>query len=395
MRSIRRETFLNWRGYVLGIVLVALGTWFKYLAQPYIIPADEPILYIAAIVPVAIFFGIGPALLVCILSVLAYDYFFIPPTHIIGPGDIQDAPVLGIFLLVGVALSILSSRLRHQVQEANTEIAARKKSETELAKYRDHLEDLVKIRTVELDKVNSSLKAEVSERKNAEEALKSYSSELEAFTYSVSHDLKAPLRTLDGFSEAVIDEYGNRLDEKGVEYLTRVRGASQHMSRLIDDMLKLSRISQAEMNLEKVDLSEIAQSIIDELKAGQPERQVEFIIPGHISVNGDKRLLKIAMRNLLENAWKFTSKCSLSRIEVGETRMSGTEVYFIRDNGVGFDMKYSDKLFQAFSRLHSSKEYNGTGIGLAIVQRVIHRHGGRIWADAEIARGATFFFTLD
>ena len=248
----------------------------------------------------------------------------------------------------------------------------------------------------------ASTERDITERKQAEDKLKHYAEELEttnkeleAFSYSVSHDLMAPLRVLDGFSEAALSDYGERLDETGKDYLMRVRKASQTMSELIEALLKLSRISQAEMYMEEVNLSRMAQSTVDDLKAVKPGRQAEVVIAPGIMANGDRALLRILLQNLLDNAWKFTAKCPVAKIEVGVNEKNGEKVYFIRDNGVGFDMKYADKLFQPFRRLHSKDEFPGTGIGLATVQRVINRHGGRIWAEAEIGKGATFYFTLD
>jgi PAS domain S-box-containing protein len=243
---------------------------------------------------------------------------------------------------------------------------------------------------------------DITERKRTEEELKRYAIELEAvnkelesFSYSVSHDLRAPLRTLDGFSEAVLSDYGDKMDETGRDYLNRIRKASQAMSELIDGILKLSRITRTEMHKEKVNLSTLAQSIVEELKANQPERQSQIFIAPEIWVNGDKQLLHIFLNNLLQNAWKFSGKYPVTRIELGITEKNGEKVYYIKDNGVGFDMKYADRLFEPFQRLHSNKEFPGTGIGLATVQRVINRHGGRIWVESEIGNGATFYFTLD
>jgi PAS domain S-box-containing protein len=241
----------------------------------------------------------------------------------------------------------------------------------------------------------------ITERKKAEESLKQYTTELEssnkeleAFSYSVSHDLRQPLRALDGFSWAVIEGYADKLDEQGKDYLDRVRKASQHMSELINDLLKLSRIARADIHFQNVNVSEIAQSIMEELKNTQPERKAEFMISPGIIVKGDKSLLTIALQNLLGNAWKFTSKCPQARIEFGVILQNGEKVFFVRDNGIGFNMQYSDKLFQPFQRLHSGKEYEGTGIGLATAQRIIRRHGGIIWADSEKGKGATFYFKL-
>jgi PAS domain S-box-containing protein len=249
-----------------------------------------------------------------------------------------------------------------------------------------------------------TLAAQVSvaiERKHVEVSLKRYAAELEAankeleaFSYSVSHDLRAPLRTMDGFSQIVLEDYGDILDATGKDYLDRLRKASQNMSELIDDLLNLSRVTRTDMYRDKVDLSEIVHSVIEDLQADQPGRKTDLVFHDNIIVNGDKALLTIALKNLLENAWKFTSKCLLTRIEVGITHDNSEAVYFIKDNGVGFDMQYANRLFQPFQRLHTSREYEGTGIGLAIVQRIIRRHEGRIWASSIEGQGATFYFTL-
>jgi PAS domain S-box-containing protein len=242
---------------------------------------------------------------------------------------------------------------------------------------------------------------DITDRKRAEEdlkrnaaALEAANKELEAFSYSVSHDLRAPLRSMDGFSEALLTDYNDKLEETGIDYLNRIRQASQTMSQLIDDILKLSRVTRSDMRLDKVNLSELASSIAAELKAVQPDREAEFIIVPDLIVNADKQLLQVLLRNLLENAWKYTGKCSKTRIELGVNRQDGQTVYFVKDNGIGFDMKYADKLFQPFQRLQTSKEYPGTGIGLATVQRVVRRHGGSIRAESEAGNGATFYFTL-
>ena len=218
--------------------------------------------------------------------------------------------------------------------------------------------------------------------------------ELEAFSYSVSHDLRAPLRSIDGFSQALIEDYADKLDEEGKDYLIRVRKATQHMGRIIDDLLKLSRITRRPLEHEKVDLSGLSQSIINELKKRYSDRKVKVSIDDDLMVIGDKQLILLALENIIGNAWKFTSKTSNAKIEVGKTKKDGKEVFFVRDNGAGFDMKYADKLFIPFQRLHSDDEFEGIGIGLGIVNRIIHRHGGSIWAEGEVGKGAIFYFTI-
>jgi len=218
--------------------------------------------------------------------------------------------------------------------------------------------------------------------------------ELEAFSYSVSHDLRAPLRGIDGFSEALLDDYRDKLDATGKNYLERIRAGTQRMGSLIDDMLKLSRVNRAEFKRESVDLSKMVQTILLTVRQKNPARDVKVSIQEDIIIDGDRRLLDIALTNLIDNAWKFTGKTKNARIEFGTLLKDGKPVIFIRDNGVGFDMAYVDKLFGAFQRLHTIAEFPGTGIGLATVQRVIHRHGGKVWAEGEVDKGATFYFTL-
>lgn len=225
-------------------------------------------------------------------------------------------------------------------------------------------------------------------------SLEQANKELEAFSYSVSHDLRAPLRGIDGFSQILLDEYQDMVDDQGKDYLRRVRSATQRMAQLIDDMLNLSRVSRAEINMKQVDLSEIAISIANELHENQPEREVEFIIQKGIKVKGDSHLLRIVLVNLIRNSWKFTSKHAKARIEFGVQPQNDGPVYFIRDDGAGFDINYAQKLFGAFQRLHTVDEFQGTGIGLATVQRIINRHGGKVWAEGELEKGATFYFTI-
>ncbi|SNB46318.1 ATP-binding protein [Geobacter sp. DSM 9736] len=231
--------------------------------------------------------------------------------------------------------------------------------------------------------------------RKAKEATDAANKELEAFSYSVSHDLRTPLQSIDGFSLALLEDYGDYLDDRGKDYLRRVRNATQRMAQLIDDLLKLSRLTRSELNPVTVDLSALAARVATELQAGQPDRNITFRIREGLTVTGDADLLKVLFDNLIGNAWKFTSKKEEAVIEFGTADVGGEETFFVRDNGTGFDMAYADKLFAPFQRLHLEKDFPGTGIGLSIVQRIIHRHDGRIWADAAVGKGATFFFTLN
>ncbi len=267
---------------------------------------------------------------------------------------------------------------RAQAQEASNRELAREVAE------RKNAED-------EVLRLNRDLEARVQERTNK---LQEINRELEAFSYSVSHDLRAPLRAIDGFSQALLTEYGNKLDEKMQHYLNRIRTGTVRMGQLIEDLLNLSRISRLEILWREVDLSALANQIMHELQQREPERKVTVSVWDNITVNADQRLLRVALENLLGNAWKFTGKTEQPRIEFGMLQEGERRIIFVRDNGAGFDMAYADKLFGAFQRLHGMHEFQGTGIGLATVQRIVSRHGGRIWCQAAPGKGATFFFTL-
>jgi len=226
------------------------------------------------------------------------------------------------------------------------------------------------------------------------ERLKAANKEVEAFSYSVSHDLRAPLRSIDGFSQALVEDYSDKLDDTGLDYLNRVRNAAQHMSQLIDGMLVLSRLSSKKIQIENVDMAELAIGIINKYKKENPSRNVEFKVEAELIVKGDKNLIQILLENILGNAWKFTSKKQNTKITFGKTIKKNETIFFIEDNGAGFDMNYADKLFVPFQRLHDD-EFQGYGIGLGIVSRIIRRHGGQIWGEGKKGKGAIFFFKLD
>jgi signal transduction histidine kinase len=244
------------------------------------------------------------------------------------------------------------------------------------------------------DAMTNALQSSFAQIERSNQELAALNKEIEAFSYSVSHDLRAPLRSMDGFSLALLEDYGDQLDEQARDYLHRIRAASQRMGRLIDELLGLSRVTRADLAVRAVDLSAIAHEIAASLEQQQPERSVQWEIDPGLTIHADKSLVQIAMQNLLENAWKFTAKTSPAVIRVGRSEHDGQPTCFVADNGVGFDMKYADRLFGAFQRLHHESEFAGTGIGLAIVQRIVRRHEGRIWAEAQPGRGATFFFTV-
>jgi PAS domain S-box-containing protein len=242
-----------------------------------------------------------------------------------------------------------------------------------------------------VNQMNVSLEARVQERTAQ---LENSNRELEAFSYSVAHDLRAPLRSIDGFNQALIEDFGNILPEEAKDLLQRSRQSSQRMSQLIDDLLNLSRVARAELRHVRVDLSEMARNIAAELQKSDPERRVNWQIQPGLVVTGDDRLLKLALENLLGNAFKFTRRREVAEIQFASTTLDGKRVFFVRDNGAGFNMQFAGKLFGPFQRLHAATEFPGTGIGLATVQRILARHGGRIWPQAQEGKGATFYFTL-
>jgi light-regulated signal transduction histidine kinase (bacteriophytochrome) len=228
----------------------------------------------------------------------------------------------------------------------------------------------------------------------ANQSLEAVNKELATFSYSVSHDLRAPLRSIDGFSNALLEDYGDKLEAEAKNYLERIRRATQNMGRLIDDLLSLSRVMKSDFYPQDFDLSAMVREIADDIQQRHMLQGLILDVKNGIVVKADQRLITIAMTNLLDNAFKFTSKREHPHIEFGTDLQDGETVFFVRDNGAGFNMEYVDKIFEAFQRLHRTEEFPGTGIGLATVQRVIDRHGGRIWAKGEPGKGATFFFTL-
>lgn len=270
---------------------------------------------------------------------------------------------------------------------------------------KEHLEDVQRAALNILDdfdferhrveQINQQLAKEIQERKMTQEQLVAANQELEAFTYSVAHDLRAPLRSIDGFSQALLEDYGDKFDAQGQDNLRRVRAAAQRMAELIEGLLTLSRVTRTEMRREKVDLTALAQGVVEELQRSDPHRPLEVAIADGLAAQGDARLLRGVLQNLLGNAWKFTSRKPEARIEFGWSgHTPGSGAFFVRDNGDGFDMAYADKLFAPFQRLHRQSEFPGTGIGLATVQRIVLRHGGRVWAEGTVGRGAAFYFTL-
>jgi light-regulated signal transduction histidine kinase (bacteriophytochrome) len=274
---------------------------------------------------------------------------------------------------VEIFLQLIESGAERLFLAVVNDITERKAAERKIRELNEQLEQRVRDRTAQLESANK---------------------ELEAFAYSVSHDLRAPLRGIDGWSLALFEDYQEQLDERARQYIERVRAETQRMGHLIDDLLQLSRVTRTDMKMAEVNLSELAETVVERLRKENPGRHLEINIHPDLNVRGDSHLLEIALTNLFNNAFKFTGKQPMARIEFGKTEIDGKPVCFIRDNGVGFDMAYSKNLFGAFQRMHKMSEFPGTGVGLATVQRIIHRHAGRIWADAKVDQGATFYFTI-
>lgn len=275
--------------------------------------------------------------------------------------------IIGLGVFLGVALAVMSLI---QLQRLSRNYA---KAYTSLSAATEHLEETVALRTHELTLVNK---------------------ELEAFSYSVSHDLRAPLRGIDGFSQILYEEYSDKLDGEALKYLKFIRSGVQRMGVLIDDLINLSRLTRSEFRKEDVEISQLALDILNELKATEPERKVEFTNFLPQTVSADAGLLRAALQNLISNAWKYSRTKEVSVIELGQVYKDGDVTYYVRDNGVGFDMRFYDKLFQPFQRLHPKEQFEGSGIGLATVARIMRRHNGKIWGESEIGKGSTFYFTL-
>ena len=301
--------------------------------------------------------------------------------------DDRDAMIQGLcagaddYIAKASDFAVLRARVLAQIR--------RKQFEDENRLIREHL------LRAELEAVEARTAREIAEsRASLVEQLKSKNEELESFSYSVAHDLRAPLRSIDGFGLILLEDYGDKLDDAGKQYLSYVRDSAQQMARLIDDLLALARLTRAEFRPAPLDVSAIARTVAARLAQSNADRQVELVVAGGLRAEGDEGLLTIALENLMGNAWKFTRGCAKPRIEVG-VNDDEPRAYFVRDNGAGFDMAYASKLFGMFQRLHSAAEFEGTGIGLATVHRIVRRHGGRIWAKGAVGQGATFFFTLE
>ncbi len=307
------------------------------------------------------------------------------------------------WLQAGISMPIveIAAVARHVVEHRDYSVRAKRTTQDEIGTlalaFNDMLSEIerrtaeLERSTRELDQLNENLERRVRDRTAR---LEETNQQLEAFSYSVSHDLRAPLRAIDGFSHALIEDYGDQVNEGMKKYLDRMHAATLRMAQLIEDLLKLSRISRAPLSLQDIDLSALGREILGELAQTDPSRKVDVLVWDDIHARADARLVRVALENLLGNAWKFTGRSPAARIELGVMRDRDAFTYFVRDNGAGFEMQHAEKLFDAFQRLHTADEFPGTGVGLATVQRIVQRHGGRIWTHAEPGKGATFYFTL-
>jgi signal transduction histidine kinase len=368
-------------GLLLSIVTVTAAAVIRVAFLGSLGEAVAFLTFYPAVIIAALFGGIWAGLLSTALSSIAADYFLFNPVRKFALTDPVDILALTIFVLSCTGISIIIEIMR--------------RSRTELIFHKENLEELVKTRTAELEK-------EIVERKRAEEALQRHSEELaaankelESFSYSVSHDLRAPLRAIKSLSEILVEDYSDKFNEDVKDLLKRITASTEKMSVLIDDMLSLAKISRETMNCREIDLGPIAESVVNELRQVEPQRNIEIKIAAALSVFADAQLMRIALSNLIGNAWKYTGRNPSARIEIGTMTTENELIFFVRDNGTGFPMSLAHKLFQPFQRLHSASQFPGTGIGLATVHKIILRHGGRIWAESEVDKGSTFYFTLE
>jgi signal transduction histidine kinase len=356
--------------------------------------------------------GLSAGLTAMVAGELLGDYLFLQPRGTFGPGSaLEWTYLIFYFAATGTALWFIEGHRRAGERAERAGLLAQ--SRGELLRTGMHEIQAAEVRIRELAAlVEKSIARDVAERKLAEAtlrqseaaleqrvrertaALESANRELEAFSYTVSHDLRAPLRSINGFTKAVLDDYQDQLDHRAVNYLRHVYDSSERMGEVMGDLLTLSRISASELHCQTADLSRMAERILADLQEHEPERQIEIKIGPGMVAWGDGGLLNIALENLLRNAWKYTSKVAQPRIEVACEMRADKTVFLVRDNGAGFDMSQVDRLFKVFQRLHPSKDYPGTGVGLATVKRIIQRHGGSIWAEAGVNQGATFYFVL-
>jgi signal transduction histidine kinase len=370
-----------WQAYLFAVVATAATLGLRLAMDAPLEGQPMLVIFTIPIMLSAYLGGLRAGLLATALSYLAASYFLLPPFRSFGVESGADRWQQFFVTLAGVVISVLNAALHH----------ARRRSDLAA-----HSHEVAEERMRAAFKETNDLRTELEERVVERTAqLEAANKELEAFSYSVSHDLRTPLRAIDGFSQALVEDYGPQLPEEGRRYLRTIREGAQRMGALIDDLLTFSRLSRQPVKKQLIDTTDLVQATLEELDSQRQGRQIDVQIGDLPACEGDPMLLKQVWINLLANAMKYTRKRDSAIIEIGCTRQRDEAVYFVRDNGTGFDMRYADKLFGVFQRLHRVEEYEGTGVGLAIVQRIIHRHGGRVWADAAVDRGATFYFTIE
>jgi signal transduction histidine kinase len=378
------------RRYLFAATAVLIAFLIRYALDPLLQHSTNKHVFLTFIVATTLtawYSGYVPSVLTFIAGFLLADYYFLDPHYSFRLSPVDFLQTVLPPLLVSMTI-ILFGRSMHLARETanahareaidnqkklEVEVVERKRAEAEVRRLNTDLEKRVQARTAELLAINQ---------------------ELESFTYSVSHDLRAPLRHVDGYAQMLLQEFGPQLDPEALKLAEKIRWGSQNMGRLVDDLLNLSRVGKQALTARRVSLSSLITEALAEIKPEIGERRVEWKIGALPSVDGDPGLLRLVFVNLLSNAVKYTRPREVAMVEVGATVAKGEPAVFVRDNGVGFNMKYCGKLFGVFQRLHRAEDFEGTGVGLATVARIIHKHGGKIWAEAEVNKGATFYFTV-